>query len=144
MDLGCALNDPAKIKDVIRELFSRFDNRQIRGDAGPVERETAVIMHELERSGNASLPEDLRLSFRVAFDKEAVPFLLEGDAKRLLIHLTFEADAGLVVIGVDGPYLVVAILPEPERVQETKAVSFGMRLYDVYAQIREITVHERY
>src|SRR3989344_2353343 len=56
--------------------------------------------------------------------------------------LALKADAGLLIVPIDGAYFIVAILPEPERVEETETKPFGMGTHDVYTEVREVAVHK--
>lgn len=139
---ACLLNDPATIKDVVSKFFGRFNDRKRLRDAGTVEWEAAVVVHELKRSRHAGFLQKCRFPPRVPFDKKTIPFLLERNAECLFIYLALKADAGLLIVPIDGAYFIVAILPEPERVEETETKPFGMGTHDVYTEVREVAVHK--
>src|SRR3989344_5739834 len=130
------------INVVVSKFFGRFNDRKRLRDAGTVEWEAAVVVHELKRSRHAGFLQKCRFPPRVPFDKKTIPFLLERNAECLFIYLALKADAGLLIVPIDGAYFIVAILPEPERVEETETKPFGMGTHDVYTEVREVAVHK--
>lgn len=139
--LDRALYQSAVIKDVVGEVSSRLEHGKRLRDARSIKREAVVVVHKLIWPRYTGLFEKCILPFFVPPDEEIVPFLFERDIERS-IYLSFKPYAAFFIIVINRPHLVIAALSKPKRIKKSKSVSLRMRIDDVYAEIREVPIHE--